>query len=173
MTYSDSEPENNEIANDSDLEFEAEYLPHLSTTPIRERHSDSASDSSSGKSSTSKSKKKSRLQREVDNNKIRIDAIAQQNDDKFTEIKAAQLENSAKNSEVLKNQASLKSDLNNLTINQTGLMQLAKDMTVISAQNHLFQETVNSIQEGTTKLISESAVNKQHIIARAENRYIS
>ena len=64
----------------------------------------------------------------------------------------------------MKNQASLKSDLNKLTINQTGLMQLAKDMTVISAQNHLFQETVKSIQEGTTKLISESDVNKQHIL---------
>ena len=35
MTYSDSEPENNEIADDSDQEFEAEYLPHLSPTPIR------------------------------------------------------------------------------------------------------------------------------------------
>ena len=74
------------------------------------------------------------------------------------------MENSAKNSEVLRNQASLKSDLNKLTINRTGLMQMAENMTVISAQNHLFQETVKYIQEGTVKLISESDITKQHIL---------
>ena len=41
---------------------------------------------------------------------------------------------------------------------------MAENMTVISAQNHLFQETVKSIQEDTVKLISESDVNKQHIL---------
>ena len=90
--------------------------------------------------------------------------MTQQNDEKFTEIKAAHREISAKNSELLKNQEGLKSDLHRLTINQTGLMQLARDMTVISAQNDSFQETVNSIQEGTTKILTESDVNKQNIL---------
>ena len=72
-TYSDSENEviENSAAdqmNDSDLELDAEFFPHLPPATIRERHSDSSSDSSSGKSSSSKSRKKSRKNRGVDKN---------------------------------------------------------------------------------------------------------
>jgi hypothetical protein len=173
-TYSDSENEviensGAEQINQSDLELDIEFFPHLPPATIRERHSDSSSDSSSGKSSSSKSRKKSRKNRGVDRNSARIEAANQQNKARLIKYEAAQQKNLAQITEVLENQASLKSfcrsvqtDLKKMTDNQTDLKKMADAMVALSAQSNSSQETVKSIQAGTMKLVSESEIAKQN-----------